>query len=149
MGPFKHTVDDGLDLRKAAFECMYTLMETCLEQLDIFQFLRHIEDGLKDHYDIRASFRTGLFSSRTGFRTVSGQGFHSQGFLDQFLDFQKIFFGALFSGRVCVQDIILEMFQDMFSGQGKMVGLLLFVADVDVSAASQIVTLETSCFAST
>jgi cullin-associated NEDD8-dissociated protein 1 len=53
MGPFKHTVDDGLDLRKAAFECMYTLMETCLEQLDVFQFLSHIEDGLKDHYDIR------------------------------------------------------------------------------------------------
>ena len=53
MGPFKHTVDDGLDLRKAAFECMYTLMETCLEQLDIFLFLSHIEDGLKDHYDIR------------------------------------------------------------------------------------------------
>ena len=53
MGPFKHTVDDGLDLRKAAFECMYTLMETCLDQLDVFQFLSHIEDGLKDHYDIR------------------------------------------------------------------------------------------------
>ena len=53
MGPFKHTVDDGLDLRKAAFECMYTLMETCLDQLDVFEFLSHIEDGLKDHYDIR------------------------------------------------------------------------------------------------
>ena len=144
MGPFKHTVDDGLDLRKAAFECMYTLMETCLEQLDIFQFLRHIEDGLKDHYDIRASFRTGLFSFRTGFRTVfwiQDRVFRFQGFI--------YIFGTLFSGRVCVQDIILEMFQDMFSGQGKMVGLLLFVADVDVSAASQIVTLETSCFAST
>lgn len=47
MGPFKHTVDDGLDLRKAAFECMYTLLETCLERLDIFEFLTHVEDGLK------------------------------------------------------------------------------------------------------
>ena len=53
MGPFKHTVDDGLDLRKAAFECMYTLLETCLDRLDIFEFLNHVEDGLRDHYDIK------------------------------------------------------------------------------------------------
>ncbi|KAM9443780.1 cullin-associated NEDD8-dissociated protein 2 [Clarias gariepinus] len=53
MGPFKHTVDDGLDVRKAAFECMYTLLDNCLECLDIFEFLNHIEEGLKDHYDIR------------------------------------------------------------------------------------------------
>uniref|UniRef100_A0A8C6UKJ0 Cullin-associated and neddylation-dissociated 2 (putative) n=1 Tax=Neogobius melanostomus TaxID=47308 RepID=A0A8C6UKJ0_9GOBI len=42
MGPFKHTVDDGLDMRKAA-----------LSGLDVLQFLDHVEDGLKDHYDIR------------------------------------------------------------------------------------------------
>ncbi|MBN3288303.1 CAND1 protein, partial [Polyodon spathula] len=53
MGPFKHTVDDGLDVRKAAFECMYTLLDSCLDQLDIFEYLNHVEDGLKDHYDIR------------------------------------------------------------------------------------------------
>ncbi|KAM8930073.1 cullin-associated NEDD8-dissociated protein 1-like [Pelodytes ibericus] len=53
MGPFKHTVDDGLDVRKAAFECMYTLLESCLDQLDIYQYLNHVESGLKDHYDIR------------------------------------------------------------------------------------------------
>ncbi|KFP29377.1 Cullin-associated NEDD8-dissociated protein 1 [Colius striatus] len=53
MGPFKHTVDDGLDVRKAAFECMYTLLESCLDQLDIYEYLNHVEDGLKDHYDIR------------------------------------------------------------------------------------------------
>lgn len=55
MGPFKHTVDDGLDVRKAAFECMYTLLDNCLECLDIFEFLNHVEEGLKDHYDIRVS----------------------------------------------------------------------------------------------
>ncbi|XP_046857896.1 cullin-associated NEDD8-dissociated protein 1-like [Xenia sp. Carnegie-2017] len=53
MGPFRHTVDDGLDIRKAAFECMYTLLETCLDKIDIFEFLTHVEDGLKDHYDIK------------------------------------------------------------------------------------------------
>lgn len=53
MGPFKHTVDDGLDVRKAAFECMYTLLDSCLDCLDIFEFLDHVEEGLKDHYDIK------------------------------------------------------------------------------------------------
>lgn len=53
MGPFKHTVDDGLDIRKAAFECMYTLLDSCLNHLEIFEFLTHVEDGLKDHYDIK------------------------------------------------------------------------------------------------
>merc|ERR1712172_161024 len=52
-GPFKHEVDDGLDLRKAAFECMYTLLEKCIDRLDIFEFLSHVQDGLKDHYDIK------------------------------------------------------------------------------------------------
>ena len=32
---------------------MYTLLETCLDKLDIFEFLTHVEDGLKDHYDIK------------------------------------------------------------------------------------------------
>ena len=55
MGPFKHEVDDGLDLRKAAFECMYTLLDTCIDRLDIFEFLTHVQDGLKDHYDIKVN----------------------------------------------------------------------------------------------
>lgn len=53
MGPFKHKVDDGLDIRKAAFECMYTLLDTCLDRLDIFDFLQHLQHGLWDHYDIK------------------------------------------------------------------------------------------------
>ncbi|KAI1290335.1 Cullin-associated Nedd8-dissociated protein 1 [Halotydeus destructor] len=53
MGPFKHTVDDGLDIRKAAFECMYTLLDSCLDRIDIFEFLNHVENGLRDHYDIK------------------------------------------------------------------------------------------------
>ena len=57
MGPFKHEVDDGLDLRKAAFECMYTLLDTCIDRLDIFEFLTHVQDGLKDHYDIKVMIK--------------------------------------------------------------------------------------------
>ncbi len=53
MGPFKHTVDDGLDIRKAAFECMYTLLEQGLDRVDVMQFLDHVIAGLRDHYDIK------------------------------------------------------------------------------------------------
>jgi len=53
MGPFKHSVDDGLDLRKAAFECMYTLLDSCLDRLDVRDFITHVENGLRDHYDIK------------------------------------------------------------------------------------------------
>lgn len=53
MGPFKHKVDDGLEIRKAAFECMYTLLDSCLDRLDIAAFIASIGEGLKDHYDIK------------------------------------------------------------------------------------------------
>lgn len=32
---------------------MYTLLDSCLDRLDIFEFLNHVEDGLRDHYDIK------------------------------------------------------------------------------------------------
>ena len=38
---------------QAAFECMYTLLETCLSKLDIFEFLKKVEAGVTDHYDIK------------------------------------------------------------------------------------------------
>ena len=53
MGPFRHTVDDGLDNRKVAFECMCTLLSTCAEYLDIELFIIHLENGLNDHYDVK------------------------------------------------------------------------------------------------
>jgi len=52
LGPFKHQVDDGLELRKAAFEVMYTLLDTLLDRLDIQEFIKHMVDGLKDQPDI-------------------------------------------------------------------------------------------------
>ncbi|KAJ3415435.1 Cullin-associated NEDD8-dissociated protein 1 [Chytridiales sp. JEL 0842] len=48
MGPFKHRVDDGLEARKAAFECMYTLLENCLSRIEIFGFLDRVATGLGD-----------------------------------------------------------------------------------------------------
>jgi hypothetical protein len=42
LGPFKHTVDDGLENRKAAFECMDTLLETSFERLELVAFLSHL-----------------------------------------------------------------------------------------------------------
>ena len=53
LGPFKHTVDDGLELRKAAFECMDTLLDGCPDRLELAQFLVHLIDGLKDDHDIK------------------------------------------------------------------------------------------------
>jgi len=53
LGPFKHKVDDGLELRKAAFECMYTLLDTCIDKIDFSVFIQQMVSGLGDHYDIK------------------------------------------------------------------------------------------------
>ncbi|KAL8162625.1 hypothetical protein V2J09_014114, partial [Rumex salicifolius] len=54
LGPFKHVVDDGLELRKAAFECVDTLLDTCLDQVNPSSFIvPHLKSGLDDHYDVK------------------------------------------------------------------------------------------------
>ncbi|CAA19440.1 Cullin-associated NEDD8-dissociated protein 1 [Caenorhabditis elegans] len=54
MGPFKHQVDEGLDLRKCAFECMFTLLESCVDKIDITQFSSVMEVGLSDqNHDVK------------------------------------------------------------------------------------------------
>jgi len=53
LGPFKHTVDDGLELRKAAFECMDTLLDNCGERLELSSFISHLVSGLSDDHDIK------------------------------------------------------------------------------------------------
>lgn len=53
MGPFKHKVDDGLEIRNAAYECMYTLLNTCLDKIDVYGFLDRVRVGLDDQHDIK------------------------------------------------------------------------------------------------
>lgn len=53
LGPFKHKVDAGIELRQAAFECIYTLLDTCLTRLDLQELISHLVSGLQDEYDIQ------------------------------------------------------------------------------------------------
>ncbi|KAF7547037.1 hypothetical protein G7Z17_g8009 [Cylindrodendrum hubeiense] len=53
MGPFKHTVDDGLEVRKSAYETLYALMETAFSRINNIDFYDRVVDGLKDDNDIR------------------------------------------------------------------------------------------------
>ncbi|GAA5973424.1 hypothetical protein JCM11641_006452 [Rhodosporidiobolus odoratus] len=53
MGPFKHKVDDGLDLRKTALEGMHSLFETCREQIELGAYLDRVVDGLKDEEEVK------------------------------------------------------------------------------------------------
>ena len=51
LGPFKHRIDDGLESRKTAFECLHTLLDTCLTQLALDDFVQHVLRGVTDDAD--------------------------------------------------------------------------------------------------
>ena len=56
LGPFKHIVDDGLELRKAAFECVDTLLDSCLDQVNPSSFIVPcLKSGLDGKYSISFS----------------------------------------------------------------------------------------------
>ncbi len=46
LGPFKHKIDDGLELRKAAFECMDVVFESCPDNIDYAEFMGPLQSGL-------------------------------------------------------------------------------------------------------
>ncbi|KAK0727873.1 armadillo-type protein [Lasiosphaeria miniovina] len=54
MGPFKHIIDDGLEVRKAAYETLYALMETAFSRISTIDLYDRIVAGLSDENDIRA-----------------------------------------------------------------------------------------------
>jgi len=53
MGPFKHKVDDGLDIRKTAYECMHTLLDSALQEIDVHELLGRVVSGLNDEEDVK------------------------------------------------------------------------------------------------
>mmetsp|Transcript_26833 Transcript_26833/g.56514 ORF Transcript_26833/g.56514 Transcript_26833/m.56514 type:complete len:1376 (+) Transcript_26833:345-4472(+) len=53
LGPFKHTVDDALPLRKAALSVFATCLEKCPSSLDISSFMPVMAKALADVEDIQ------------------------------------------------------------------------------------------------
>lgn len=58
LGPFKHTVDDALPLRKAALNVFSTCLEKCPSSLDIPAFMPVIAKALGDVEDIQLQTHT-------------------------------------------------------------------------------------------
>ena len=54
LGPFKHTVDDGLELRKAAYETLYALMDVAFSRISNIKFFDRVIAGIGDDNDVRA-----------------------------------------------------------------------------------------------
>nr|POF13630.1 cullin-associated nedd8-dissociated protein 1, c-terminal part [Quercus suber] len=55
MGPFKHKVDDGLELRKSAYETLYALLDSSAsrQKLDVSAFYDRIVAGIADEHEIK------------------------------------------------------------------------------------------------
>jgi len=52
-GCFKVSVDDGLPIRKAAFQALETLLDVAPHRLDMKEYVNEIQKGLNDHDDIQ------------------------------------------------------------------------------------------------
>ncbi|TIA85191.1 hypothetical protein E3P99_04057 [Wallemia hederae] len=53
LGPFKETIDDGLAIRKTAYECLYTISNHCCELVSAADLLEQVKKGLADVDEIK------------------------------------------------------------------------------------------------
>lgn len=53
LGMFTEKFDDGLDARKTAFECLFTVLERCYDFVTIPEYLHEVSKGLNDQHDIQ------------------------------------------------------------------------------------------------
>jgi len=74
VGPFKHLIDTGIELRQAAFEALYTMLDTCLTRLDVNELIQRLASALNDTYDIQmlAHLILARIAKKAGAALVSG-----------------------------------------------------------------------------
>lgn len=53
MGPFKHKVDDGLELRKTAYDTLFTIIEAAYARMNPAQIYDRIIAGLGDEHEVQ------------------------------------------------------------------------------------------------
>jgi cullin-associated NEDD8-dissociated protein 1 len=54
MGPFKHTIDDGLETRRSAYEALYSLLENLFPAIEIVdELVQKVVKGLDDQHEIK------------------------------------------------------------------------------------------------
>ena len=54
MGPFKHTIDDGLEARRSAYEALYSVLENLFPAIDdVDEFVSKVVVGLDDQHEIK------------------------------------------------------------------------------------------------
>jgi cullin-associated NEDD8-dissociated protein 1 len=54
MGPFKHTIDDGLEARRSAYEALYSVLENLFPAINkMDEFVAKVVKGLDDQHEIK------------------------------------------------------------------------------------------------
>ena len=54
MGPFKHTIDDGLETRRSAYEALYSVLENLFPAIEnVDEFVQKVVKGLEDQHEIK------------------------------------------------------------------------------------------------